>query len=204
MTDAMRAAREDLAFLKAIAEDTGPLPTLIGAHMLAVGLPYGLNFILIWAIFAGLFPWWPRDLVWATWIPGTLIYAPLAVLLHIRGASLTAGPTARLFVAAWSAVGLTALPIITVMFVAQARTGISFAMVWPALSFALYGGAWASLGIIRRKAWHGVVALGSFATALASAFWIDAPGAWLVMAAGMLLVLAAPGAAILRRSRWVE
>jgi hypothetical protein len=204
MTDSMRAAREDLAFLKAIAEDKGPLPTLIGAHMLAIGLPYGLNFILIWAIFAGLLPFWPREWISATWIPGTIVYVPLSIFLHVRGSQYTAGPTARLFTAAWGAVGLTAIPIVAVMLIAQARTGLSFAILWPALSFVLYGGAWASLAIIRRKAWHGVVALGSYATALTSAWLIDHPGAWLVMAAGILLFLAAPGAAILWRLRWVE
>lgn len=203
MSDAMQAARDDLAFLKAIADDHGPLPTLIGAHMLAVGFPYGLNFVLVWAVVAGLLPWWPPEQLSSTWIPGTLLYVPLAVYLHGRGASYTAGPTARLFTAAWSAVGLTALPIVAVMLLAQAKTGIAFAIVWPALSFVLWGGAWASLAIIRRKAWHAAVALGSFATALASAALIGAPGAWLVMAAGMLACIAAPGAAIVRRSRWV-
>ena len=204
MTDPMRAAREDLAFLKAIAEDSGPLPSLIGAQLLVVGVPFGLNFILVWALFAGLLPWWPRDLIWASWIPGTLIYLPLSVVLHLRGRSFTAGPTERLFRAAWAAVGLTAVPIIAVMLIAQARTGTSFVIVWPALSFVLWGGAWASLGIIRRKAWHGVVAVGSIVTAMASAALIDVPGAWLVMAAGMLLCVALPGAAIVRRWRWVE
>jgi len=204
MSDTMRAAREDLAFLKAIADDRGPLPTLIGAHMLAIGLPYGLNFILVWAIFAGRAPWWPADWISASWIPGTVVYVPLAVFLHLRGRSYTPGPTARLFGAAWGAVGLTALPIIAVMAAAQWRTGIAFATVWPALSFALYGGAWASLALIRGKAWHGVVAAGSFATAVASAALMGAPGAWLVMAAGILLFLAAPGAAIVRGARWVE
>jgi hypothetical protein len=204
MTDSMRAAREDLAFLKAIASDPGPLPILIGAHMVAVGLPYGLNFILIWAIFEGLAPWWPEHLIWATWIPGTIVYLPLALVLHLRGMAYTAGPTARLFVAAWTAVGLTAVPIVLVMIIAQVRTGIAFALVWPALSFVLYGGAWASLSILRRKAWHAFVAAASFATALSSAALIGMPGVWLVMAAGMLLCLVMPGVAIMRRARWVE
>ena len=204
MTDSTRAAREDLAFLRALAEDRGPLPTLIGAHLLAVGLPYGLNFILVWAVFAGRAPWWPHAWMWATWIPGTIVYAPACILLHLRGRSFTPGPTARLFFTAGSAVGLIVLPILAVMVIAQLRTGIVFAMVWPALSFILWGGAWASLGIIRRKAWHGVVAFGSFATAMASAALIGGPAAWLVMAAGILLFVAAPGAAIILRARWAS
>ncbi len=202
MIDLMREAREDLAFMKAVAEDKGPLPGLIGAHLLAVGLPFGLNFILVWAVFAGRAPWWPHGLVWATWVPGTLVYAPISLLLHLRGRSFTPGPTARLFFAAWASVGLIVLPILAVMTIAQLKTGLAFAMVWPALSFVLWGGAWASLAIIRRKAWHGIMAVISFATALASAALIDAPEAWLVMAVGILLCVAAPGAAIMRRASW--
>ena len=204
MTDSTRAAREDLAFMKAVVEDKGPLPILIGAHMLAVGAPYGLNFILIWAIYAGLAPWWPQDLLWGTWIPGTLVYAPASIFLSLRGRGFTAGPTARLFVAAWSAVGLIIVPTLAVMILAQMQTGVAYVRIWPPLSFVLWGGAWASLGIVRRKPWHAVVALGSIATALASAALVESPASWLVMAVGMLLFVAAPGAAIMLRARWAS
>jgi hypothetical protein len=204
MTDPARAAREDLAFMKAIADDKGPLPTLIGAHMLAAGAPYGLNFVLIWAIFAGHAPWWPQSLMMATWLPGTVVYAPLCLFLTLRGSGNTPGPTARLFIAAWSAVGLIVLPTVAVMVIAQLKTGVAYAMLWPALSFVFWGGAWASLAVIRRKAWHGIVAAGSLATALASAVMIKDTAAWLVMAAGMLLFVGLPGAAILSRARWAD
>ncbi len=204
MTDSMRAAREDLAFMKAVAEDKGSPPQLMGAHLLAIGLPFGLNFILVWAVFAGQAPWWPKDLAWATWIPGAVVYLPVSVFLHLRGRGSTPGPTARLYGAAWAAVGLVVLPILAVMVIAQVKTQLPFAMIWPSLSFVLWGGAWGSLGIIRRKAWHGVVAVGSVATALASAALIGASESWLVMAAGILLVVAAPGAAIMLRARWAS
>jgi hypothetical protein len=49
MTDNARAARDDLAFMKELVEDRGTLPSILGAHLLAVGAPFGLNVIYAWA-----------------------------------------------------------------------------------------------------------------------------------------------------------
>jgi hypothetical protein len=204
MTDSTETARSDLAFLKAVAEDRGPLPDLIGLHLLAAGVPYGLNFVLVWAIFAGLAPWWPAEWSMLTWVPGTLVYVPLAAVLGLKGRSFTPGPTARLFLAAWSAVGMVITPALAVMLLAQSRTGVIYAVIWPALSFALWGGAWAALGIIRRKLWHGAMSVVAVITALVSSALMGEPVTWLVMAAGILLSVALPGAAIVLKARWAD
>lgn len=198
MSSVTDSAREDLAFLRALADDAGAPPTMLGLHLLAVGAIYGANLIGIWAVsvFGVSLPegW----LMWS-WAPGTALYLPVCLWISLKSRRFAMGPTARVFLAAWIAVGLIALPIVIVMEIARARTGIAFTAIWPALSFLLYGGAWAALGIIRRKSWHGAVALGCLATAIAGALLIDDPAGWLVMGVGLLLFMAAPGFALMRQ-----
>jgi hypothetical protein len=136
-----------------------------------------------------------------SWAPGTVLYLPVCLWISLKSRQFPMGPTARVFLAAWIAVGLMALPIVMVMEIARAKTGIGFAVIWPALSFLLYGGAWAAVGIMRRKPWHGVVALGCLATAIAGALLIDDPAGWLVMGIGLLLFMGAPGFALMRQAR---
>jgi len=68
MTDRAQSARSDLAFMKEVAEDRGPLPSILGAHLLAVGAPYGLNVIYAWAGMRGFVPWPEEWQVWS-WAP---------------------------------------------------------------------------------------------------------------------------------------
>lgn len=193
----MQAARDDLAFLRAIAEDTGGPPRIMGLHVLAIGAIFGANLIAIWAGLTfdfGLPETWLR---WS-WAPGAILYIPVVIWLSIAGRQQAKGPTARLFAAAWAAIGFTCLPIILLTILAASRTGVPYYEIWPALSFLLYGGAWAALGVIRRRAWHGAVALGCLATSFAAAMLIGQSTAWLVMGLGLILFMAVPGWAILR------
>jgi hypothetical protein len=200
MIDSLTTAREDLAFLRAIAEDRGPLPTIFGAHLLAVGLPYGLNLVYIWAARAGYVAW-PDALGNLVWIPGTVVYLPLVLWLVFRGPKLVLGPTARVFGAAWCAVGVMTLVLVLVIIVATVRTGLTYHDVWPPISFALYGGSWTVIGLIRRRAIDVLIAVGCFATAVASAAFIGRPELWLALGVGLILFVAAPGASILRQGR---
>jgi uncharacterized membrane protein YkgB len=64
------------------------------------------------------------------------------------------------------------------------------------MAFALYGGAWALLGLVRRRLSYAVVAVGSFCTAIVCAMLISTPAQWFVMGIGILAWVAGPGALI--------
>ena len=200
MTDAAaRAARDDLAFLKAVAEDRGPLPAILGAHLLAVGLAFAPNLVLCWAIFSGRADWWPASLSWATWLPGVALWLPAYLYLQVRGHGRGGfGPSARVFAAAWGAMGLMTVATLALFAVAQSATGQAYFQIWPAFGFVLWGGAWAVVAIIRKRLWLGGIALASFALGVGCAALLRSPEVWLAMAAGLLLVFALPGAVILR------
>jgi len=204
MTDtSTRAARDDLAFLKAVTEDRGPLPGVLGGHMLGVGAAYAPNLVLVWAIYDHRVPW-PEALMWGTWLPGTAVWLVIWLVLQGRMKAMGAGgfgPSARVFGAAWSAVGLMTAATVGLLMTATLATGqTNFIQLWPAFAFVLWGGSWSAIALVRRRWWLGLVALASFAFAIGAAALLAVPEVWLLMAAGLLLVFALPGAVILRQA----
>src|SRR5262245_9967026 len=123
-----RIAQSDLAFMRAVAEDRGPLPRLFWAHLFAVGALFGVNVLLAYAGLAGLVSS-PRSwMVWS-WAPAGVIYALAYVWLHIqtsRRAPEFSGPAARAFAAAWSGVLLVTAAIVAVVWIASARMQLPF------------------------------------------------------------------------------
>lgn len=196
----MHAVRSDLAFLRAIAEDRGALPAPLGWHLVAIGGIFGLDFIHIWAIFAGYAPW-PEWLYWGTWLPGAVAYLPANAYINLKSRHSPMSPGARVFGAAWAAMATMIPPTLLVMSVAQVETGHPFYMIWPALAFVLYGGAWALVAIVRRKLWHAAVAVGCFGTAALCSAMIRDTAQWLVMGAALVAFVGVPGAAIVRHAR---
>jgi hypothetical protein len=198
MTDALREARDDLAFLREVAEDRGPLPSHLGAHLFWPGLLYGLNVIYSWAGLTGFAPW-PAD--WYAWayMPATIVYIPICLWLTLRSRQQHWGPGARIFAAAWSGVSIMVFTIVGIMIAASIKSGINYAAVWPPIVLALYAGAWLALGIVLRRLWAILVAIGCSLTAILIATLTGAPEAWLVMGIGMLLFMAAPGAVMMRK-----
>jgi hypothetical protein len=201
MTDSMRAAREDLAFLKAVAEDRGPLPGPFGWNLFAAGLVVGVNLIAFWAVTAarGGSPSLLNSL-WS-WGPGTVVYLPLSVMLYLRGRHVPLGPSARVFGAAWAAMLAMTLTILIGVVMARIATGKPFEEVWPAIAFGLYGGAWTVVGLTRRRLWILAVAIGCFLTAVACAALIEKPALYLALGVGVLLFFGAPGAVIMFQAR---
>jgi hypothetical protein len=194
-----QSLHSDLAFMRAVADDRGPMPRTIGEHMLVPGLVFGANFALIWAAQAGLFtaPGWFNGLAWA---PGAVIYLLCWPVLWKRAQGSAIGPAARAFAAVWCAVAVMTLAFVGFMVVASYANQKPYFETWPASAFILYGGAWAALAVVRRSWGWAAVAAGSFATAIAAAAVLLHPAAYLIMAIGLVLVVALPGLAIIRRA----
>jgi hypothetical protein len=200
-TDSARAARADLAFMRELAEDRGPLPWQLGAHMIAVGGTFGLNLIYTWAGLRGFVPWPEGEWNTWAWAPATVVYLPLVVWLTWRGKREPQGPASRAFAAAWSGVGAMTAVVLGSLIIATYTTGENHFRVWPSLAMALYGGAWMAFSIAQRRHWGIGVAIGCFATALACSALIGTPEHWLAIGLGSLLFMAAPGIAMLRGRR---
>ena len=192
--------RADLAFLRTVAEDKGAVPEILGWHLTAAGAVFSLAMIHIWSVYAGLTPW-PESWMPFLAVPGVLAYTPINLWLARRGRDCAWGPVATACGAAWAAMATMIPTAVIVLLIAQQQTGLPFHLVWPALAFVLYGGAWMLAAIVRRDPWHAAVALGCFATAAACAALIRHDGQWLLMAAGLAGLVAVPGLAIVFRAR---
>jgi hypothetical protein len=201
MNDQTQAAREDLAFLRAVAEDRGPLPRQLGEHFVVLGLVYGLNVLAAYAGKAGFIPWPAEsDAIWG-WLPATLLHIPYAIVFSIRTRGYKPGPTIRTFMVAWGAMVLMTGAIVASLFMARAQTGVPYDQVWPAIALALYGGAWTVVSVTRKSLGDFVVALGCFITAVICAALIDRPEKFLALGLGIVLFFAGPGLAIMLRAR---
>src|SRR4051812_34128099 len=113
MSDA-QSLHSDLAFMRAVADDRGPMPRIIGEHMLVPGVIFGANFIFIWAMQAQLItvPHW-LDLF--AWIPGAAVYLLAYPVLMQRAKGAVIGPGARAFAAVWCGVALMTLASVAVL-----------------------------------------------------------------------------------------
>lgn len=201
MNDQTQAAREDLAFLRAVAEDRGPVPRLLGEHFAVVGALYGLNVIYAYAGKAGYAPWPAgNDSLWG-WLPATLLHVPYAIVFSRRAQGFTAGPTLRASAAAWGAMVLMTAAIVASLFMARARTGLPYDQIWPAIALALYGGAWTVVSVARKELGAFVVAVGCFITAVICAALIDRPERFLALGIGIVLFFGGPGLAIMLKAR---
>lgn len=197
--DSVRAARSELAYLRAVAEDRGQLSALIGWHLMGIGGVFGLDFLHVWAAHTGIVPW-PREWLWLIWIPGVIAYVPVNLTIGRLGRGQMLGPTSRAFGASWAAIAVMSPPAVLALAIAQHRTGLPFYLIWPSLTFVLYGGAWASVAIARISWWQSAVALFCFLTALLAAAWIRDDDLWLLMAAAFFGLVLVPGLIIVRKA----
>lgn len=197
----MQAARADLAFLRALAEDKDPLAALYGWHLIAIGLFFGPVVLFTWAGVAGLIDVPDAWTNWS-WVPASVVYLPMLGWLLWRGAQgPKGGPTQRAVWYAWAAVGMMTAAILIGLVGASAQVNPVLMVVWPSIALALYGGVWTLTAFVRGVKWHGLVALGCYLFSIASAWSATTPAQWFFLGLGLLLFLAGPGVAIVLKAR---
>ncbi len=188
--------------MKALASDDGRLPRIAGAHFLAAGLIFGLPIFPVWASMRGLIHL-PPSVTNYMGLYSTVAWLPVYGYIMWRGRHYKiSAQSTRAFAAVWSSVGLTTLALLSVIFTAGARLHVPLMWeIWPAACFGLYGAAWWSVAMARRSLGLGLVAAGSYATAVINGFLIGTPDILLGCAIGIVLWLAAPGLVMLLKGR---
>jgi hypothetical protein len=200
-------ARNDLAFMRALAADRDPLPTLYGAHLFAIGVCFAPALFVTAAAYAGV---GGVPAAWAQWtsLPASIVYTPLLIYILIRGSRSGGGggPSQRAVWYVWSAVAAMTLAL-TIGFIgagARLGSGAQVMVMWLPALLALYGGAWTMKAFVRGAPWHGLVAAGCLLTSIVCA-WTANPAnpATQFMIAGwaLLAFFAAPGLAIMLAAR---
>jgi hypothetical protein len=131
----------------------------------------------------------------------TVVYVAALVWL-LRGLPSTGSPYQVATGVAWSAVGWAIFVIGVSLGVVSWRLQIPNLMsAFPCVLMALYGSSWIVAGTLMRRGWMKGVAIGAYLTALACAWFVDQPAAWLLFGLGLLGLLAAPGAVLMRQSQ---
>ncbi len=197
MNDQTQAAREDLAFLRGLVEDRGPLPGALGRHFAVIGVLYGLNVSAVWAGEIGLIPF-PGDDGFSGWLPATILYVPYSLYLSYKARGTRPGPTVKAFAFAWASMVLMTGTIVASIVVAGlvTRSGAYLAL-WPALAVALYGGAWSIVSMVRRNLGDFLVAGGCFLSAILCAALVERPERYLVLGLAILFFLGGQGIRIM-------
>jgi len=201
MTDQIQSIHEDLAYMRALADDDGRMPAAVGGQFVAAGLIYGLPLLPAWAVIRGLLPG-PQG--WVSWVGlgSTVVFLPTLMFLMARSRGWLPGPTGRAFSALWTSVGLTVVALGIATWIAGERLAApQLWQLWPSILFAVYGSAWMGVALVRRSFGWSVVGLGCYATAVLGGVLIGSPDALLCLAIGLLVWLTGPGLVLMSRAR---
>ena len=199
MSNDAQSARDDLAFLRAIAGgDEAVQMRTFGETYFAAGLIYGGQMLLHAAQAMG---WIGQGAGLAIGLGPTVLFIPvLAAILWRNRAQRLSGAVSRAVGAVFGAVGLANLVLIVIIgAIALHEHSLQTWLIYPCSVFVLQGTAWLFAFMMRRRVWFALVALGWFASAIAMAFSVFALN-WFILFAGAGLwgCMALPGWLILR------
>jgi len=197
----MQTLKDDIAFMKALAQEGSAVPLLFGGVMVAAGLTFGLAAIGHWMIDTGVLnvPDWA---FLVNWLGAAAVFGIAANRILHRAKSkpgYSAGVN-KATGAAWSGVGFAIFASWAGMMGIGLATGQWQVMnVFPVLIFALYGAAWFVAASLSGKGWIMLVALGSFAAAVAMGALTATPYVMLGYAACLMLLTVLPGWILMRQ-----
>lgn len=202
MTDeTMQNLKDDIAFMRALAQEGSSVPLLFGGIMVAAGLIFGAGAIGHWLIASGILrvsPWF----FMVNWLAAAAVFGVILMLLlrRARGRPGFSSGVNKATGAAWAGVGLA----IFVMWMGMTAIGLvtgdwAVMNVFPVLIFALYGAAWFVAAEMSGKGWIRLVAFGSFAAAVGMGA-LTGQALQMIGYAGCLMLLAVlPGLILMRQ-----
>ncbi len=191
MTDEMQSLRDDIAYLKALAQDGQDSISEGGMILIAAGGCYGLASLVQWAALTGLSPVTPAMSSWA-WLAALIVFFVALFLTKRRQAR--SGQRSQAAGLAWTGIGWGLFVIFAAIALATWRTRslllIGFS---PSIVLTLYGAAWMVAAMVTRKIWLWLTAAGSFVGALISAWLVQDTAQWLFYAFALFMLAFLPG-----------
>lgn len=202
MTDnSHSAARDDIAYMRSMAQAGQQAPLLNGPIMVAAGLIFGAANLAQWAIVSDLVAVEPIVMLWVWLTAGAAFSVALFFLIRRASRKPGYGSTGNKAVgAAWSALGFG----IFVMWLSLMAVGFSsgnWELMWamPSIVATTYGTAWMVSAAFSSQRWMTVVGLISYAGAIACGALIGNPDIYLVFSVLMVLTGLVPGLALMRQ-----
>lgn len=201
MVDNMQSVRDDIAFMRALAQEGRRAPLLGGGILVAAGLIYAAASLVQWAMITQVLrisPWGMPVL----WLGATVAFLGVARFLRARLARApgACSPDNRAARTAWASVGWTIFVIAAIIAIIGWRThsAVPLLMLAP-LILALYALGWSVGAALTGKRWIWAVAVGSYGAALIAALVAPSPSSLLVFAAALVLLTALPGFLLIRQ-----
>lgn len=199
MSDQHQSLRDDIAFLRGMAEAGRDRPMIGGSILAATGVVFGSASLLAW-YFTAVQPM-PGWILGAVFLPAFALFIAVLVVL-LRALPRSAGSMQAATGVVWSGVGGAIFVINIALLIASDRLnepGLMF--VFPSILLSLYGASWMVAAILLRRPWMHLLGAGAFAMALVSAWVVGQPVMWLVFGLSLLALLGAPGLVLVRQAR---
>lgn len=199
MADDIETVRDDLAFMRALADAPDKPNLAMGQAFLAAGIIYGTQGLVQWATSIGVITL--TGWVYLGFIIGCTVafLAVLGVIIWKNRGNTSNSAVRRAYESAFQGAGLANICIVIVFIVANIRTGDGG--VWyfyTPFIYAVQGMAWFLAFRMRKRAWLGLVALGWYVGAVALGLTAHSPTYVLVIALSLIVLLAGPGLVMMR------
>jgi hypothetical protein len=200
MTD-VQSLKDDLAFLRGLAQDDGKGLARDGFSLAAVGVIFSVVTLFYWGVYSGPLAG-AKVLAYGVWAVGVVVMIAIVEIAKRRLPPSTGG-AARAMSMAWNGVGvsMTAGGLGLLAAGWRLQDGYFVLATFPILLFALYGAAWSVAYAALRVGWFALVSAGCFAAAVGEGLLYRTPHQWLVLSIGLLLLVGVPGVAIFNKAR---
>ncbi|MDB5475892.1 MAG: hypothetical protein JWP49_1403 [Phenylobacterium sp.] len=198
MTDNQQALREDIAFMRSLAEAGRQSPMMGGSILMSAGLIYAACAFITW--FAATYPVSPLFMP-ILWFGGTGLF--FVVLFALRGRLGPKSDSNRAAGLVWSGAGWAIFTIVLSLMLMGYRANGWWIMgaICP-IVLATYGAAWMVGGILTKAGWMRAVGFGAFAMALVCAWYaLEIRTLFLIYGASLLGLVALPGYLVMRQAR---
>jgi hypothetical protein len=201
MNDDIKGLRDDIAFMRALAEEGRSPPVLGGVTLLAAGTTFALASLAQWAVQTGIIAASPLaySMIWAA---SLVVFVCILMALKPRLNAMPGAraPSNRAVSMAWSGVGWGIFAMFVSMAVICWRDHSTMVlMLAPSIVLTLYGVGWSVAAAVSQRRWIWWTAAGSFVGAVIMAYASDRPVVYLLYAVALVLLAAVPGLFLMRQ-----
>ena len=205
MNDQLKTVRDDLAFLRTIAEGGGGqagIGAAGGALYGAAGLLYGLQTLIYFAQEKGVVRLSGAGNLVVAWLPTVVFLILMTVVIVIDRKRPQGGVANRAVNAAFAGAGIANLALVLIFAAAAARhKDFHYWLFHPAVVFVIQGAVWYVIFMLRKRLWTALVATGWLVSGVALGLLIERADLYLLVAtAGLFLFMMVPGFHMMRQA----
>lgn len=203
MTSDIQSARDDLAYMRSLVSDAGPLQSTMGEAFMWAGGLYGAQCLLHGVQELGYLPWQGPIALAISASPSLLFCVALAFIIAKDRKRPPGGAASRALSAVFQGAGLANVVMAFVFaYGAHRAQSLGLWLYHPIVVCMFQGVAWYVAWVIVRRAWVGLVAAGWFAMTVTLGLVVGSAASYLlVLGVGLFVLMAIPGYAIWRGAK---